>query len=37
MLQALPDFDEDGLADAIDLDDDGDGVPDLEDGFLEST
>ena len=31
--EALPDLDGDGLADAVDLDDDGDGVPDTNDAF----
>ena len=33
VLEALPDFDEDGLADAVDLDDDNDGVLDSLDVF----
>ncbi len=33
LLEALPDFDGDGLADAVDLDDDADGVADTADVF----
>ena len=33
VLEALPDLDDDGLADAVDLDDDGDGVADTADAF----